>query len=246
MKSQKGFTLVELAIAMIIVGLLIGGVLKGKELVVNSRVTATIAQAKATTAGMSTFKDMYRHLPGDLPTPLTFIPNCTNRCLQSNPALAGNGRIEAPFNMLVQNIGYGAAFNNGPRTEDLVFWQHLSFANLISGFNHETDLFLKTALPSGVFHPGYHPGFALDNIRPGHYLQIGQQTSSGFNGFLFDAGMASRIDVKMDDGMPYSGQVLTTSVGSPTPNCTHMVNGMRVYQEVLTTATCPLYISLIK
>ena len=50
MKTQKGFTLVELAIVMIIVGLLIGGVLKGQELIDNAKSQALINQAKAYTA----------------------------------------------------------------------------------------------------------------------------------------------------------------------------------------------------
>ncbi len=44
--NQSGFTLVELAIVMIIIGLLIGGILKGQELVSNARVTSTVAQIK--------------------------------------------------------------------------------------------------------------------------------------------------------------------------------------------------------
>ena len=46
MSNQKGFTLVELAIVMTIIGLLIGGVLKGQELMENARVTSTVAQVK--------------------------------------------------------------------------------------------------------------------------------------------------------------------------------------------------------
>jgi prepilin-type N-terminal cleavage/methylation domain-containing protein len=55
--SQAGFTLVELAIVMIIIGLLIAGVLKGQELIANARVTSTVAQVKAIDAAISTFKD---------------------------------------------------------------------------------------------------------------------------------------------------------------------------------------------
>ena len=62
--SQAGFTLVELAIVMIIIGLLIAGVLKGQELIGNARVTATVAQIKGIDAATSTFKDTYSDLPG--------------------------------------------------------------------------------------------------------------------------------------------------------------------------------------
>ena len=69
--SQAGFTLVELAIVMIIIGLLIAGVLKGQELIANARVTSTVAQIKAIDAATSTFKDTYQALPGILRTPNT-------------------------------------------------------------------------------------------------------------------------------------------------------------------------------
>jgi prepilin-type N-terminal cleavage/methylation domain-containing protein len=54
MRAQAGFTLVELAIVMIIIGLLIAGVLKGQALIQNAQVTSTVAQVKATEAAIST------------------------------------------------------------------------------------------------------------------------------------------------------------------------------------------------
>ncbi len=75
-EGQRGFTLVELAIVMIIIGLLIGGVLKGQELISNAQVSASAAQVKATEAGISTFQDAYGAIPGDMVSPATRIPNC--------------------------------------------------------------------------------------------------------------------------------------------------------------------------
>ena len=64
MRAQAGFTLVELAIVMIIIGLLIAGVLKGQALIGNAKVTAQVAQIKSIDAATSTFKDMYCLFPG--------------------------------------------------------------------------------------------------------------------------------------------------------------------------------------
>jgi len=86
LRSEAGFTLVELAIVMIIIGLLIAGVLKGQALIANARVTSTVAQLKAIDASVSTFKDTYNSLPGDMLTPATRLPNCNLAC-----ANAGNG-----------------------------------------------------------------------------------------------------------------------------------------------------------
>src|SRR5271169_6778446 len=76
MRGQAGFTLVELAIVMIIIGLLIAGVLKGQALIGNAKVTAQVAQIKSIDAATSTFKDMYAALPGDITNPTARLPNC--------------------------------------------------------------------------------------------------------------------------------------------------------------------------
>src|SRR5271170_4444563 len=76
MRGEGGFTLVELAIVMIIIGLLIAGVLKGQALIGNARVTATVAQTKAIEAATSTFRDTYASLPGDMLTPAPRLQNC--------------------------------------------------------------------------------------------------------------------------------------------------------------------------
>ena len=55
--SQSGFTLVELAIVLMIIGLLIGGILRGQELMENARVTSTIQQTKAYDGATTTFRD---------------------------------------------------------------------------------------------------------------------------------------------------------------------------------------------
>jgi prepilin-type N-terminal cleavage/methylation domain-containing protein len=91
MRSQAGFTLVELAIVMIIIGLLIAGVLKGQQLIGNAKVTAQVAQFKAIDAATSTFKDMYAALPGDILTPTTRLPNCA--AAPCNVTGGGDGNI---------------------------------------------------------------------------------------------------------------------------------------------------------
>jgi prepilin-type N-terminal cleavage/methylation domain-containing protein len=87
MRSSAGFTLVELAIVMIIIGLLIAGVLKGQALIANAQVTATVAQVKAIEAATTTFRDTYAALPGDMASPTTKLPNCA----AAPCATAGNG-----------------------------------------------------------------------------------------------------------------------------------------------------------
>ena len=89
MKSQAGFTLVELAIVMIIIGLLIGGVLKGQQLITNAQVAAQVAQFKAIDAAATSFRDMYAGVPGDIQTPDKRLSGCTAAICKAG----GNGDL---------------------------------------------------------------------------------------------------------------------------------------------------------
>lgn len=63
--TQKGFTLVEIAIVLVIIGLLLGGVLKGQELIENSKIKAAKQDSDAIIAAIHGYQDRYRALPGD-------------------------------------------------------------------------------------------------------------------------------------------------------------------------------------
>lgn len=86
-KNQAGFTLVEIAIVLVIIGLLIGGVLKGQAMVQNAKVKRVVKQADEIRAAVMTFYDKYGVYPGD--ENLAAIPP-NGGDAQGN----GNGRIE--------------------------------------------------------------------------------------------------------------------------------------------------------
>lgn len=91
--GRSGFTLVELAIVLTVIGLLIGGVLKGAEAIRNARAVLTHQQMRSYEPAIANFVSTYGFLPGDIPNPAEVIPNCTagNNCL---PAGNGNGWID--------------------------------------------------------------------------------------------------------------------------------------------------------
>lgn len=77
--SEPGFTLVELAIVIAIIGLLTVGILKGQVLIDSSRIDAAIKTSQELSAGVLEFKKRYRLLPGDMPNPPlnNLLPACS-------------------------------------------------------------------------------------------------------------------------------------------------------------------------
>jgi len=243
MKKIQGFTLVELAIVMIVIGLLIGGVLKGQELVKNSQITGTIAQVHALTGATQGFKDAYRGLPGDLRQvdALAKIPNCavTRGCDASRtPARLGNGRIEpwwasnAVTNPFDPNHGmmWGAV---PPLDEAYAFFIQLNLTNYISSFDGSNGPHIITKLKQTYLTPQYyaHPG-----APAGNYFRVMNINGTGsISSRSLSPAIAARFDQKMDDGNPVAGSVRADTTGG----CTIGTE----YDEKNTAATaCPLFI----
>ncbi|MEJ0009939.1 MAG: type II secretion system protein [Alphaproteobacteria bacterium] len=124
---QSGFTLIELAIVLVIIGLLAGGVLVGTDLIKSARVNAQIAQLDSFRAAFSTFRDKYGGLPGDL-TPTRATP--FGFAARAGTPGSGDG------NGLVQS---GNHAGNGVYTlllvagETALVWTDLGQAGLIPG-----------------------------------------------------------------------------------------------------------------
>ena len=209
-RSQAGFTLVELAIVMIIIGLLIGGILKGQELINNAQVTSTASQIKAIEAAMTTFRDSYNATPGDMVNPLQRLPNCA--ALPCSAVGDGNGRIaQAPG--IIQAAG----------TEATRFWTHLAAADLIGGVD-STSAVVATwggQLPSTEIGGGFTIGYAANaaaltgtiaaNATQGHYLALTllpSGTAADVGNEALSPTQAARIDRKLDDGVPGAGGVM--------------------------------------
>ena len=96
--NQAGFTLIEIAIVMVIIGLLIGGVLKGQAMIQNAKVKRVVKQGDEIRAAVMTFYDRYSVYPGDEnlgPIP----PNGTDREGNGDGQIANNERFEV-FNDL--------------------------------------------------------------------------------------------------------------------------------------------------
>jgi prepilin-type N-terminal cleavage/methylation domain-containing protein len=251
MRAEGGFTLVELAIVMIIIGLLIAGVLKGQALINNAQVTATVAQMKATDAATTTFKDTYAALPGNIQNPGTRLPNGCNLNALCNTGGTGNGNISNLPNL----TPVGA---EGER-----FFVHLNAAGLITGIvpgvtgslvvgqNFPATKISNNVVLVGGTTTGAAAGFAtaLGSFAAhsaGTYLIINQAIGvpGATVGLMPD--QALRIDTKLDDGVPDTGQVIGIgTVGIVAGNCGSTSGATPgQYATINSQATCGLYIHI--
>ena len=191
----SGFTLVELSMVMLIVGLLIGGVLKGQEMIANSRATAVIAQVRSYEAAIATFKDINSAWPGDLATAAERIPGCNANC---TPYAAGrNNDIVGITNWPTTWDTQAGTTTHIPaedeRDETTLFWTHLMLANLISGVSSRwlyADSPLSIAWnethPAAPTGGGYIVGYGTGARLPGDPMPPASpgNPASGPNGML--------------------------------------------------------------
>jgi len=119
---QRGFTLVEIAIVLVIIGLLLGGVLKGQGLIDSAKVKNIIQQSNSLSAAVNAYQDKFRALPGDDILATTHVPGASSN---------GNG--------------------DGQITEYLAAPQHLALAGFITGSYNGTSDFMTSAQGGAVY-----------------------------------------------------------------------------------------------
>jgi prepilin-type N-terminal cleavage/methylation domain-containing protein len=202
MKSQqKGFTLVEIAIVLVIIGLLLGGILKGQEMITQAKIKNVIADFSGISAAYHGYQDRYRALPGD-------DPNAATRWTTPTAATAGNG-----------NGQIAGTYNNGNAAcvvtvESCSWWDHLRRAGFVAG--------------SGVTQP-FNAVTGLIGVQTGDGASptIGPALggTAGVGGFaaliICSANLPDKIaiatDTQMDDGQRLSGTVRGILQTSPNP-----------------------------
>ena len=200
---EQGFTLVELAIVLVIIGLIIGGILKGQELIASARLKSTMTEIDAVRAATATFQDKYGGLPGDyfngqaqLGTP-NGVTWTAPACDGSNQHCDGDGTIEG----------------NGITNETLLFWQQLALGNMISGI--EVADAPSASIGAGVPSAAVGGGLAIQNQNIGgrttHWIRLG--TGANLTTGAASGLQADTIDRKIDDGRPGTGSVRTTTAG---------------------------------
>jgi len=198
-RKQSGFTLIEIAIVLVIIGLLLGGVLQGQKMIENGRIKAAVNDFNGMSAAINAYRDKYRYLPGD-----------DNFGGAPNTAAGRGWNITAPAGNadgVVQNALPGGTFG-APAAEHLGFWQMLRAAGLITGASNTAG---AAALPG-------NPWGGLEDIAN---LTLAANSANGLALCMSqvpgDAAIA--IDNQLDDGKANSGSVVSTqgAAGVNTP-----------------------------
>ena len=120
-KYAQGFTLIEIAIVLVIIGLLLGGILKGQELITSARVRNLISQQDGVKAAFFGFQDRFRALPGDYTAATTNIANVTD-----DVGLWSGRQHRQRQRQRPRRIAAGLY-------ENVLAWEHLSKAGFITG-----------------------------------------------------------------------------------------------------------------
>jgi prepilin-type N-terminal cleavage/methylation domain-containing protein len=188
MQRQAGFTLIEIAIVMVIIGLLLGAVLKGQELITSARVRNLISQQDGVKAAYFGFIDRFRAPPGDYSLATSNIANATAN---------GNG------NVLVESAAACGAIPGCQALEYLVVWEHLSRAGFINGsYSYAPLPETPASVPPSPYSYVRYIQLIHDNVygagggTPHHNLKTG-------NGIPSE--ILAEIDRKIDDGNPVGG-----------------------------------------
>lgn len=233
----RGFSLVEIAVVLVIIGLLTGGVIGGRNLLQASRLRSIGTEAEQFVTAVGNFRTQYEALPGDYAkaTRVWGTATCPGTASQGSTTIAtcdGNGDgvisydnesfriwqhlangnfIEGTYSGVLGNNGYwwSSVASNSPvaRFSDGVVWSASQADNTAGSF-------------SGRF-------FRYDL---GNFLHIGKIVSGSWN---YDAFLmpleAWNLDQKLDDGMPGTGKVL----GSVVANCTTAATGLDYTAEYI-------------
>ena len=191
--QQSGFTLVEIAIVLVIIGLLLGGILKGQELINSAKVKNLANDFRVIPTYVYAYQDKFKALPGDDVAAAAHVTGATNA---TTPAgTQGNGVINGNWNSTTNT------------DETRLFWQHVRLSNLAAG-------------PTDVTDPTFTPKNAVGGVLGISGASTPLLQVAGMSGTyqVCSAGIlgkfAKQLDVQMDDGNTATGSLRVVADGA--------------------------------
>ena len=218
MSKNSAFSLVELSIVLVILGLLTGGILAGQSLIRAAELRSVSTEYSRYATANRTFRDKYFALPGDMPNATAFWGKDNTNCASDSGTASASGTCNGNNNSFVDAAT--AASATGEMTQ---FWKQLALAGLVEGSysglagsggiyhmlpgtnSPISKIAMATWIPdsAGV---GYYAGSAT--LYAGNYgnaFDFGGASTNGADTAILKPEEAWIIDTKMDDGKPGTG-----------------------------------------
>lgn len=207
-RNQSGFTLIEIAIVLVIIGLLLGGVLKGQELINSAKVKNLAADFRNIPVFIYGYQDKFKSLPGDDANPATHLAGSTTPTACTPAATGkctpGNGLIDGSWNA------------TSVTDETYVFWQHVRLAGLASGSTNTsaTDYLPVNAAGGNI---GIQSGTNDTAKTP-----IKDASGAAIRGSYVVCSpnilgkLAKQLDIQLDDGNTATGSLMSTATSGYT------------------------------
>ena len=251
-RPSAGFTLMEMAVVLAIIGLLVGAVVGGASLLKQSELQTVTSDFSKYSNAVAQFRQQYGGWPGDLLDATNYWGDDNSRCGDANIVNGNPGTCNGDNDGV---IGSAAA-------EPYLAWQHLKMARYIEGnYNGiaSNPAVLGTNVPKSRIQSG---GWSFGNNTSvinssdwynndiGNYIAIGSVSAGTTQGPILTAPDAWQVDKKVDDGLPAAGRVVTLKNGStlngvPASTCaTTAVDATAVYAITSGAAICNLNMSL--
>ncbi len=182
------YSIAELAIVLVVIGILAGGIMKGQAMIDNARIKAVVAQIRDYQTAISTFQETFYALPGDFSQAQEVF---------GKKAVNGNG------DGVVSGPSYGTA-----TSEAVAFWAHLAGAKLIPhGASKGNRGTFGYGLPESRLGGGFTVAYNVDESLTGHWLVLGTASGSTGQGGLLTPKQAMQLSKMLEDGDPLTGDV---------------------------------------
>lgn len=252
---QRGFTLIEMSIVLVIIGLIIGGILKGQELIENARQKNLVSQIDAIRAATNTFVDRFRAMPGDWGSATTF----------NNTGLLQSGNDDGYVMtgaVIPADVATILSVNGAQASENKEFFNHLAATDLLGGISTLTAATAATSFSGGA-NPsplpqsawpqsgltityGEHDGATANpqQVRS-HWLRLHRFVAGAVTSTqsIISPQRAQQLDLKYDDGLPEGGRIRTGEVSSAAAADCGTV-GSNAWVATVTVPACVLLVDL--